>query len=159
MFVGGCFGLLLGVDLYSSLVSSLMGVIGGFVPDIDLRFKHRKTLHNIFSLIALTMIVYSALLYAAKYAYLDPVNAYRFSLAFASGMALHILLDSTTKRGVYILFPFSNRRLRIPIFKSNSVWANGFGISIGLFFLYLWLRQLDIDYLVKKAISFLSLVS
>ncbi len=159
MFVGGCFGLLLGVDLYSSLMSSLMGVIGGFVPDIDLRFKHRKALHNIFSLIALTMIVYGILLYVTKYTYLDPANAYRFSLAFASGMMLHILFDSTTKMGVYILFPFSNKRLRIPIFRSNSVWANGFEISVGLFFLYLWLKHFDIDYLVKKAISFLSLVS
>lgn len=162
MFIGGCFGLLLGEDLYSSLISSLMGAIGGYVPDIDYdcrKIKHRKTLHNVFSLVALTMIVYGALLYIARYTFLDPIDAYRFSLAFGSGMALHILFDSTTKKGVWILYPFSNKRLRIPIFKSSSVWANGFGISMGLFFLYLWIRRFDIDYLVKKAISYLLSIS
>ncbi len=140
VFIGFSLGLYLGTDLMNSIIYAFIGALGGYVPDIDLRFKHRKTLHNIFSLLISCILIYLVLkLFLNQYFLSDLINARFIILSFDGGWLLHILLDSLTVRGVYIFYPLSNIRLRIPLFKSDSTIGNTLSLFLGFIFVYGWM--------------------
>lgn len=122
----------------------VFGWIGGYFPDIDLRFKHRKSFHNIFMITATTIVIYMmvrllftnlgdlAKEYAAMY-------GYHSAISFLLGALMHVFFDMLTPRGVYILWPLSNLRLRIKIFRSSSRVYNGIGLLISLTLFIVWI--------------------
>ncbi len=156
VFVGLTWGLLVGgSDPLVFIPSSIMGGLGGYFPDFDLRFRHRKLLHNIFVMILTSLIVYVSIRYVVieYYGVIGEGVILRITLGFLGGYLLHLLLDSLTKMGVYILYPLSRWRLRIPLFRSNSLWANGLGFMIGGIMFYLWVKEIRIIEYIENLIS------
>lgn len=145
--IGVGFGLLLSKDLSLSLLYGLISGLGSYIPDIDLRCKHRKTLHNIIVLTIMSAILYIVLLYIhIEYCQIIELGVIKnIVIAFAGGWILHILTDSLTKRGVYILYPVSNFRLRIPIFRSSSVIANTLFIILSFIMYYFWFKSVGLE--------------
>ncbi|ABN70452.1 membrane-bound metal-dependent hydrolase [Staphylothermus marinus F1] len=147
VIIGFGFGLLLSQDPRLSLLYGFMGGLGGYIPDIDLRFKHRKTLHNIILSSIISLFIYVVLLYLCirYYSWMQLGVVNNIVIAFLSGWILHILTDSLTKRGVYILYPLSNYRLRIPIFKSSSLVGNTLFIILSFIMYYFWIRSIGLE--------------
>lgn len=152
IFVGFSFGLLVSGSDSSTIFYGIAGALGGWLPDIDLMYKHRKSLHNIFILsIISTMLFYGLYHYASIIPFVEPR---RLVLSFTGGWFLHLLFDSLTKRGVYIFWPLSNARLRIPIFRSDSFLGNFIAVLFGLFLLFIWFKENGIVILIDRIISF-----
>lgn len=122
----------------------IFGWIGGYFPDIDLKIRHRKSLHNIFAIATATTIVY-----VGSYALLKswgtlepgyiPIYSEYMALAFLLGALLHVLIDAFTPRGVFILWPISRKKLRLASIKSDSKWFNGLGVFIAITIFVLWI--------------------
>ncbi len=142
-FIGFAAGLLVGGASPYTLLCGIAGFLGGWFPDYDLRFRHRKLLHNVFMLVLSSYIVFYLVQEAFRRLRIGfPGEAPLYiALAFFSGWALHILLDATTKRGTYLLWPLYGKPLRIPIFRSSSFAANFVGIGLGMLLLAIWLSQ------------------
>ena len=93
------------------LLAVTAAATGSWLPDLDLRFRHRMLLHNVFA---------AALLAAATYALAaqlpPPINVDPFAAAlfYFLGHALHIIED-VTRAGVAPLYPFSKRRIHGPL--------------------------------------------
>jgi len=93
-----------------NLVFIIVFVIASLLPDIDhpsskigKRFKflnylfaHRGFFHSLFALLIFTILLYF-------------VN-FLLAIAFFSGYFLHLLLDSFTRQGIYLFYPFSTKR-------------------------------------------------
>lgn len=90
--------------------------LGSVLPDIDLRFKHRKSMHNVFSTALIVLITHIAL----------PEELFRETvvLGLALGMGSHLLLDFVTKRGVALFYPVSGYLVRLGLCKSESITCN-----------------------------------
>ncbi len=160
MFVGLAFGLYLSNSLPEAFIAGLLGIVGAWIPDLDLRFKHRKFLHNLFAITGFTLIIYGLLEYFSINNILPPKVVVTSTYAFFSGYGLHLLFDSLTKRGVFILYPLSEKfRIRIPLFKSRSIWGNGFAIGFGLLIIYFWINKLGYIEFIEKLTSYLSSIS
>ncbi|NPA98394.1 MAG: metal-dependent hydrolase [Crenarchaeota archaeon] len=132
VIIGAVAALFFASSTYMIPLCAIMGAIGGYMPDFDLRFKHRKTLHNIFSLIIGSIVLYILLGLVP----IDMLHRYiwQLVLSFSIGWLLHIFCDGFTKRGVYLFWPFSNKSYGPKLFRSNSFasLALGFGIAFGL---------------------------
>ncbi|MEM4913218.1 MAG: metal-dependent hydrolase [Desulfurococcaceae archaeon] len=98
-----------------ALLSVLSG-IGSTVPDLDLRFKHRKALHNLF----VPFII--AVLLIMVFSKISGIELY--VSAFVLGWLSHILLDALTVKGVYMFYPLYNRGFKIGLCRSNSFACN-----------------------------------
>lgn len=109
-----------------------MSVIGSYLPDVDLRIKHRAMLHNLFILLFLSIIFYLALDYMSLY---DPLL---LVVSFDIGFVSHILLDLFTYAGVSLFYPFSKKRYRIARLRSESPLANMFFTVVALLLIFLW---------------------
>jgi len=139
--------LIMGVGLSLYMLSSyvrvselpmivISGGVGSIFPDLDVRYKHRKALHNIFSLIISSIIV---LILA------EMINASMFITAgYSIGYVSHLAGDMLTRRGIAILYPFRTRFYRIPtpLGKSEDFLVNFVGAAIGLLLIFLSLRRI-----------------
>ncbi len=137
VIIGAISGLFFASKLYSVPLCLIMGGMGGYIPDFDLRYRHRKSLHNLFSILIGAISLYSLL-------NLIPLNLLRdnvwpLTLSFATGWLLHICCDSLTKKGIYIFWPFSNRVYGLRIFRSDSLVSTAIGFIIALILLLSWL--------------------
>ncbi|WFO76213.1 metal-dependent hydrolase [Desulfurococcaceae archaeon MEX13E-LK6-19] len=124
--------------------SLIFGWIGGYFPDIDLKFRHRKSLHNIFAIATATVIIYvGAYSLFVNWGTLEPKYIPLYSkymaLSFLLGALAHVFFDSFTPRGVFILWPISSARLRLGRIKSDNKFYNGFGIFISILIFFLWM--------------------
>jgi len=145
--IGSTLGLLVSSDkpfIFPYLV--VIGWIGGWIPDLDLRIKHRKSLHNIWIAVFSAAILYMITSYIYNYLVLTSyITKSSFLektvIVFLGAWILHILCDSLTIRGVYPFYPLSNYRLRIAKLRSNGLAANAIGLAIALVFFILWLRS------------------
>lgn len=140
-YIGMALGFLIaGSNYYVLPYTASFGWLGGWFPDLDLRHKHRKGLHNFIATIVFTSFVYvgSYALYKEFMLLAEEVPLY-ISLAFVGGYILHLFFDSLTPRGVYILYPLSNKKLRIASFKSNGLFINGLGFLIASMIIAYWL--------------------
>ncbi|MEM3926432.1 MAG: metal-dependent hydrolase [Desulfurococcaceae archaeon] len=99
-------------------VHGFIASIGSMIPDLDLRFKHRKLLHNIFVPVVVWLLLYIFLGYLKLTMLIDK------STLLSIGWISHVLLDALTIRGVYIAYPFSTRRFSLKLFKSDSLIGN-----------------------------------
>lgn len=103
-------------NLTMQAILSILTGIGSIVPDFDLRFKHRKALHNIFVPLILCVLV------LLVFSEIPDVNVY--VSAFLLGWLSHILLDALTVKGVYLFYPLLNRGLKIGVCRSGSLSCN-----------------------------------
>ncbi len=132
----------------------ILGWIGGWIPDLDLRFKHRKSLHNIWMAGFVSAIIY-IVLYQTYIQY--PLSPYPFNLfiektliVFSGSWMLHLFGDSLTVRGVYPLYPVSNYRFRIAKLRSSGFTVNFIGVLIALAMVFLWFKTVvNIDVYIK----------
>ncbi len=108
------------------------------LPDIDIRFKHRRILHNVFSLAIATGILYYSISYLTINGVLqaDPIS---ISIAGFTGYATHLFLDSLTKRGIDILWPLSHKSIGVKTIRYDNPFWNTVISLIGIIFLILWL--------------------
>jgi len=114
----------------------LSGGMGSLFPDLDVRFRHRKALHNVFSLAATSL----AVLAAASLLGLGVAIAASYTLGYIS----HILGDMLTRRGVAILYPLRGRFYRFPIVlgRSEDLLVNILGLGLGIAMIFLGVRWL-----------------
>ncbi len=137
VIIGAISGLFFASKLYLVPLCLIMGSIGGYIPDFDLRFGHRKSLHNLFSVLVGTISLYLLLnLFPCN---LLHDNIWSLTLSFTTGWLLHIFCDSLTKRGAFIFWPFSNRAYGLRIFRSNSLASTATGFIIAFILLLAWL--------------------
>ncbi len=134
------FGMSLSVLILNPQPSELVGiitlsVIGSYLPDADLRIKHRMLMHNVFVLTIFSIVLYYVLNYIS-------VNSLWMKLAaFIIGFLSHIVLDMLTYAGVAFFYPLSSKRYRIAKLKSNSRLANAFFTLISLLLLLVWIYR------------------
>jgi len=114
----------------------LSGGIGSVFPDLDTRFRHRKALHNVFSLAATSI----AALAASYFFKLDVIVAASYTLGYIS----HIFGDMLTKRGVAVLYPLRGRFYRFPLVlgRSEDLIVNILGVALGAAMIFLGVRWL-----------------
>lgn len=81
---------------------------GAIFPDFDIakpvRQYHRKLLHNIWVLLAVSIII--SILFINP----DPLIGIGWGLGFLLGGLSHLLMDSLTIRGIYLLWPLKKRK-------------------------------------------------
>ena len=99
--------------------------LGSIVPDLDLKYKHRVLLHNVFSLMLISTIV-------AVLLKLTSIYNFNYVWAFTIGYMSHILSDAFTKTGVTLFYPISNRRIRFTKARYDNPLLNIAFIVIGL---------------------------
>ncbi|MEM4970005.1 MAG: metal-dependent hydrolase [Sulfolobales archaeon] len=114
---------------YLPIVTIISG-IGSVVPDLDTRFRHRKALHNILSLVVTSIVVLIIVLRAG----MGWVPAASYALGYIS----HIIGDLMTKRGVAILYPFRGKYYRFPVVlgRSEDLLVNVLGTVIGIILIF-----------------------
>ncbi len=137
VIIGAISGLFFASKLYLVPLCLIIGGIGGYIPDFDLRFGHRKSLHNLFSVLIGVISLYLLINIFPLNLLRD--NTWSLTLSFAAGWLLHICCDSLTKRGVYIFWPFSNRVYGLRIFRSDSFASTATGFIIAFILLLSWL--------------------
>jgi inner membrane protein len=98
------------IKLYYAFIA--VAVFSSTIPDLDLKLKHRKTLHNITVPVLTGLVLWT----------LVP-QALLLVVAFILGWLSHVLLDALTTRGVYPLHPLLDYKLALKLCKSeNSLW-------------------------------------
>ena len=128
VFAAGTAILFLNPSIAHAPMVLLGAITGGIFPDIDVKLKHRKLMHNIFSL----LITSFALFYIMRFI-LSPLNMLEiFIQAFLIGYFTHILLDLFTVRGVAILWPILARSFRFSERKYDDPLLNALFIVLGL---------------------------
>lgn len=126
--VGGTF-IVLSPDVSSIFLTGLYSAIGSVLPDLDLKLRHRKLLHNMPSLILLLTVIV---------VYLQIFEEYTLSETFkvwaplSIGYTLHLAVDSFTKMGIRPLWPFSPFRLVLSEFNYDDPKLNIFVSLIGI---------------------------
>ena len=119
-------------------------ILASLLPDIDhpsskigkrfrflnIIFAHRCFFHSLFALLIFTILLYF-------------VN-FLFAIAFFSGYFLHLLLDSFTKQGIFLFYPFSTKKskgnIRVGSILENIVFFIVLFLVIVLFVFYLKTR-------------------
>lgn len=115
------------VDLPALTIALTSSAIGSVLPDLDLSFKHRKTLHNVFALALLALLVYTVVP-----RWLCPGTCV---IGFITGWGSHILLDALTKKGVGFFYPISSYHFRVGLCRSDSPLCNMFFTVLSIVFI------------------------
>ena len=87
------------------LLQALVAAMASIFPDLDVRLRHRRTLHNLFALTASSILVYLFLVF------LD--LPWTLVLAWIIGYGLHIAADLLTAGGVALFYPVSKCLFRL----------------------------------------------
>jgi len=121
-------------------------ILASLLPDIDhpsskigrrfkflnLLFTHRGFFHSLFALLIFTILLYF-------------IN-FLLAIAFFTGYFLHLLLDSFTRQGIFLFYPFSTKRskgnIKVGSFLENIVFFIVVFIIIVLLIFYLKTRYL-----------------
>lgn len=123
---GFALGFFVGETLVASVIGGIASAAGAWFPDLDIKYRHRALLHNLFfplALLALTFIPpYSALASLAR--------------LFILGWVSHLLADALTVSGVALFYPLTNKRSGIALFRSDSAVANLLIIAISVVLTY-----------------------
>ena len=127
-----------------NLVFVIIFITASLLPDIDhpsskigRRFKflnylfsHRGFFHSLFALLIFTILLYF-------------IN-YLLAIAFFSGYFLHLLLDSFTRQGIFLFYPFSTKkskgRIKVGSFLETIVFFIVLFLIIVLLIFYVKIR-------------------
>ncbi len=80
---------------------AIFAAIGALLPDLDLRFMHRKLLHNVWALLIVAWGSMAIGLLVSSQA-----------IALGIGWASHLIADSLTHRGIMPLWPIAWPRFK-----------------------------------------------
>jgi inner membrane protein len=138
-----------GSDAGSLLPVLLMGAIGSIMPDLDILYKHRKLLHNIFAAALFTGLV-MVLLGRLD---LQAGDIRLYSLAYMVGWLSHLLGDMVTRSGVALLWPFSNRRFRVARMRYDDPRTSLIGYIIGIIGVLAWLARSPYAPILREALG------
>jgi len=139
IFAAGMALLLINPDITYILPTILASVLGGVFPDIDVKFKHRKLMHNVFSL---TIIGLSPL-YVTMFIITRPIPILTLLLqAFFIGYFTHMLLDLFTKRGIALMWPLTSKTFKIINRRYDDFFINTLFSSLGLGALALYIIRI-----------------
>ncbi len=116
---GAALARLLGLGSQGMVLLVACAAVGAQLPDLDVGYRHRMLLHNLFTLLPLALL-YPLLLTLG----VPGPAALPAVLGLLVGFASHLLLDIVTVAGVALFYPFSRRRLRIARLRSGSPAAN-----------------------------------
>jgi inner membrane protein len=100
-------------------------IVFSIAPDLDLGRYHRKLLHNIFMLLPLIIISQLVSTYLG-------LRGHYLALSVITGWLSHVFLDSLTKKGVALLYPFSGKLYGLKLFNSDSLVVNALFIATSL---------------------------
>lgn len=103
----------------------LSAFLGSIIPDLDLKYKHRVLLHNVFSLMLISITI-------ALVLRLVNIYSFNYTWAFTIGYMSHILSDAFTKAGVTLFYPISSRRIRFTKARHDNPLLNIAFIVVGL---------------------------
>lgn len=88
---------------------AFLGILGAVTPDLDLvlRIKHRTITHSLIALFLTTITVIT----------------FNFSIGVIFGVnyLIHLFLDSFTKTGVPLFYPFSKKYYGFKLIKSGGI--------------------------------------
>lgn len=117
-----------GVD--KALPVAMLAVLGSMLPDLDVGFRHRKLLHNIFApILAIPASYFLMARLGAEYGIeVDPV----YSTALGLGWVTHILGDMLTVRGVWLFWPISGEAYRFAGMRYDDLRVSLIGYLVGL---------------------------
>lgn len=86
---------------------ALIGCIGATLPDIDIKLgiKHRTLTHSLMTLLSSTMLILM-------------LNKY-IALVFFINFTTHLILDSFTKMGVSLFYPFNKKYYGLKLIRTG----------------------------------------
>jgi len=141
ILIGFSIGLYLGSGI-TSLLYALCSALGAYTPDIrHPPMRRGKLSHSLVTPILLFLLTYSVsepLSHETSYAWLVKLISTSF-YAFLLGWVSHILADSLSAGGVFILWPLSNKCVKLTSLRSDSLILNLLGVLIAFTLLYIWL--------------------
>jgi len=115
------------------IIYIVLAALGSLVPDLDLRFKHRKILHNVLLSPIITLGLVLAL---SKVLTLNPICMY---LAIIIAWFSHIIGDLFTIGGVALLWPLKSKRMRILKLRYDHPIVSTIGVTLGVMGIAIWL--------------------
>lgn len=134
--IGGAL-FILDPDISTLFVVGVFSTLGSILPDLDLKLKHRRMLHNIPFMLTLLLII-SILLYKVLEFPTSTVSNIAYPILI--GYLLHIVADSFTRMGTWPLWPLSSRRLVLAEFDYDDAKLNTLifilGLTLTLYYLY-----------------------
>lgn len=107
-------------DLWNSTsvaLYALVAILASIAPDLDLKAKHRKTLHNVLVPLITSLVVYRLVLQNIP-------SGFYYILSLLIGWLSHIFLDILTVRRVYVTYPLTNMGLSLKLCKSDGILCN-----------------------------------
>ncbi len=104
-------------------LAGIGGVAGAWLPDLDLRLRHRSLLHSLTSLALVSLSITLITLF-----YNAPLH---LAVGFIVGYGSHILLDMLTVGGVSLFYPFKRRRYRLARAKTSDPLVNMLVTALG----------------------------
>uniref|UniRef100_A0A7J3ZLB3 Metal-dependent hydrolase n=1 Tax=Fervidicoccus fontis TaxID=683846 RepID=A0A7J3ZLB3_9CREN len=116
-------------------------LIASVLPDLDLRFKHRSALHNLFAMSLLTVLFYKTISSSLLSSLVVESTIKVATLAFPFAYSTHLILDSFTKQGVALLWPLSQRRFGLSATRHDDPILNAILSLTGIMLLTLWLSK------------------
>ena len=115
----------------ASLLSiGVYAAAGSLLPDLDLKLRHRKLLHNLLALAVMVVVIVFVMENVWGY---GRAESYKVWAPLSIGYILHILGDSFTKMGVRPLWPILPRRVVLADFDYDDLKLNVFLSLLGLF--------------------------
>ena len=133
LFIGFNYPLFILVFVFAALLPDIdhpSSKIGRRFKFLNLLFTHRGFFHSLFALLIFTILLYF-------------VN-FMLAIAFFSGYFLHLLLDSFTKQGIYLFYPFSTKRskgnIKVGSFLENILFFIILFLMVVLLVFYLRMR-------------------
>ena len=117
--------MLVNLRLGYPLMFLVFALIGAAIPDIDVKFKHRKLLHNVWVLALIILIGISTRV-------MSPAIAISLSIGFLS----HLIIDALTVTGIRPFWPMNKPHFRGP-FKTGGVteYVIAFGVIVAIAYL------------------------
>jgi len=129
------------------LETSIFVAFGAIFPDFDIVKLHRRLLHNIWALLAVSIAI--SLFFIKP----DPLIGISWGLAFLLGGLSHLLMDSLTKWGIQPMWPLYKDKW-LHLFKDKDKWLTTGGkterviamiiLFFGLFLFYLKMLNFDL---------------
>ena len=117
----------------------IASALGGMIPDLDRRYRHRKLLHNIPVWIAVTTAL--LILTQQPYIYVEPQTALAMVKGFMIGVSSHLFVDALTIRGIAPLYPLSSKHVSLLKIRSSSQTFNMAGTIIGVALFVSWIYR------------------
>jgi len=122
LLFGALLFLALNVRLGYPMLMVVFSLIGSMVPDLDIRFMHRKLMHNLW---VLALMIIGGLA--------SGLMNNQIATSFSIGFISHLLADSLTRTGVMPFWPIQKPRFRGPVSTGGlTEYALVIGISIAI---------------------------